>query len=122
MKEAMNIFQRLFGKKTHQESVPKTLSQQAMVLDEIGPEVISCTPDSWTNAVFHISCDGQRMDYSLKNARGEAGKATLSPRLAKLAETLFLTMASSGDRWTQAELQYDQQGDDWTMNSRFYYD
>ena len=123
----MNIFKKLFGKKTQKvatdpESIPESFKQQALIFDEIGGETISCTPENWTNAVLAITCDGRRIDYSLKNHRGEDGKASLSPRLAQLAENLYSSMASNGDQWNRAELRYDQDDEGWAFDSEFTYD
>ncbi|WP_442510859.1 hypothetical protein SH528x_002507 [Novipirellula sp. SH528] len=48
--------------------------------------------------------------------------ASITPRLAQLAEQLYLSMASKGDRWTKAELRYNQDGDAWKFESNFSYD
>lgn len=122
----MGIFGKLFGRKTkvvsEPDKVPDAFKQMAPDFNEIGAEVIGCTPENWTNAVFTITCDGQRIDYSLKNHREEEGKAELTPRLAQLAEQLYSSMASHGDRWTKAELRYDKDGDTWKFTSSFSYD
>ena len=122
----MGFFGKLFGRESKvvsdPDKVPASFKQLAPVLDEIGAEAIRCTPENWTNAVLTITCDGRRIDYSLKNRRGEQGTATITPRLAQLAEQLYSRMASNGDRWTKAELQYDQNGDAWKFKSRFSYD
>ncbi|WP_037250908.1 hypothetical protein [Rhodopirellula europaea] len=122
----MSIFKKIFGRKSNAvsdpESVPDALKQLAPVFDEIGTEALGCCPENWTNAVFTITCDGRRIDYSLKNHRGEQGAATITPLLAQLAEKLYTLMASNGDRWTKAELRYDQDGDSWKFKSNFSYD
>ncbi len=122
----MSIFGKLFGRKSNAvsdpDNVPDAFKQIAPVFDEIGTEVLNCCPENWTNAVLIITCDGRRIDYSLKNHSGEQGAATISPELAQLAEKLYSLMASSGDRWSQAELRYDQDGDSWQFKSDFSYD
>jgi hypothetical protein len=123
----MGFFARLFGRESSKvvsdpDKVPEAIKQQAPVLDAIGAETIACTPENWTNAVLTITCDGRRIDYSLKNHKAEAGTATITPRLAQLAEQLYSLMASHGHRWTKAELRYDQDGSAWKFKSNFYYD
>jgi hypothetical protein len=122
----MSFFGKLFGLESKvvadPDKVPDAFKQLAPFFDEIGAEVIECIPENWTNAVLTITCDGQRIDYSLKNHREEQGTAAITPRLAQLAEQLYSSMASNGDRWTKAELQYDQDGDAWTFKSNFSYD
>jgi hypothetical protein len=122
----VSFFGKLFGRKSNvvsdPDKVPDAFKQLAPVFDEIGAEAIGCSPENWTNAVLTISCDGRRIDYSLKNHRGEQGTATITPRLAQLAEQLYSLMASNGDRWTKAELRYDQDGDAWKFKSSFSYD
>lgn len=122
----MSIFGRLFGRKSNVVSdpakVPDAFKQLEPVFDEIGSEALECCPEDWTNAVLTITCDERRIDYSLKNQRGEQGTATIAPRLAQLAEKLYSLMASNGDRWTKAELRYDQDGDTWKFTSNFSYD
>jgi hypothetical protein len=117
---------KLFGRKSNvvsdPDKVPDAFKQLAPVFDEIGAEAIGCCPENWTNAVLAISCDGRRIDYSLKNHRGEEGTATITPRLAQLAEQLYSLMASNGDRWTKAEMRYAQEGDAWKFKSSFSYD
>ncbi|TWT94906.1 hypothetical protein [Neorhodopirellula pilleata] len=122
----MSIFEKLFGRKSDAvsdpEHVPDAFKQLAPVFDEIGTESLGCCPEHWTNAVFTITCDGRKIDYSLKNHREEQGTATITPLLAQLAEKLYSLMASNGDRWTKAELWYDQDGDSWKFKSNFSYD
>ena len=122
----MSFFGKLFGRESKvvsdPDKVPDAFKQPAPVFDEIGAEAIGCTPENWTNAVLTITCDGRRIDYSLKNHREEQGTAALTPRLAQLAEQLYSLMASHGDRWTKAELHYDQDGDTWKFKSSFSYD
>ena len=92
------------------------------MFDEIGAEAIGCAPSHWTNVVLTLSTDGGRVTPSLSNSRGEPGKAKASRRLGQLGEALFQLMASSGDRWTRAELRYDQTGGAWQFKSSFAYD
>jgi len=121
----LSFFRKLFGGESkvvrNPDRVPEALKQLRPVLDEIGAEAIGCSPENWTNAVLTITCDGQRIDYSLKNHREEQGVASITPRLAQLAEQLYLLMASNGDRWTMAELRYNQDGDVWKFDSNFSY-
>ena len=122
----MSFLGKLFGRKSkpalEPNEVPDSFSQLTPILNEIGREAIGGTPENWTNAILTISCDGRRIDYSLKNQLNEGGKATISPRLAQLTEQLYTTMAANGDRWTKAELQFDQDGDAWSVKSDFSYD
>ena len=122
----MSFFDKFFGRKpkvvSDPDKVPDVFKQMSPVLNEIGSEAIGGTPENWTNAVLTITCDGRRIDYSLKNQRDEDGTATITPRLAQLAEQLYSMMASHGDRWTKAELQFDQEGDSWNVKSHFSYD
>ena len=122
----MSFFAKLFGRKsnsdTGQVKVPDAFIQIGPVLEEIGGEAIGCCPENWTSAVLTITCDGRKIEYSLKNQRGEQGTASITPLLAQLAEKLYVTMAKNGDRWTMAELQYDQDGDSWKFKSNFSYD
>lgn len=121
----MNFFKKLFNKEpaavSDAERAPEALQQQAVVFDEIGAEAISCTPENWTNAVLVITCDGRRIDYSLKNHHNQEGKAVISQRLAQLAEQLYSLMASQGSKWTRAELRYDQDDQGWKFESDFTY-
>ena len=75
----MNFFKKLFNKEpavvSDPDKVPDAFKQQAVVFDEIGAETISCSPENWSNAVLVITCDGRRIDYSLKNHRNQKGKA-----------------------------------------------
>lgn len=122
----MSFFAKLFGRKSNsdpgQVKVPDAFIQIGPVLEEIGGEAIGCCPENWTSAVLTITCDGRKIEYSLKNQRGEQGTASITPLLAQLAEKLYVTMAKNGDRWTKAELQYDQDGDSWKFKSNFSYD
>lgn len=121
----MNFFKKLFGRKSKvisdPDKVPDAIKEASPVVEEIGAEAIRCTPDNWTNAVLTITFDGQRIGYSLKNHRGEAGKAAISPRLAQLAEQLISVMASHGDHWTQAVLTYDLDDQGWNFKINFSY-
>ncbi len=121
----MSFLKKLFGRKsrvvTDPDKIPDAFKQQAPVLDAIGAEAISCTPENWTNAVLTISCDGTRIDYSLKNHAGQGGKAVISRQLASLAEQLYSLMASQGNRWVKAELRYDRGPSDWKFKSKFTY-
>jgi hypothetical protein len=121
----VSFFDKLFGGKpkvvSDPDKVPDVFKQLSPILDEIGSEAINGTPENWTNAILTITCDGRRIDYSLKNQLSEEGTATISPRLAQLAEQLYTTMASHGDRWTKAELQFDQDGESWNVKSNFSY-
>ncbi|MFO0939579.1 MAG: hypothetical protein U0930_02310 [Pirellulales bacterium] len=122
----VSFFAKLFGRKsntvTDPDKVPDAFNEVAPVLNEIGAEAIGCCPENWANAVLTITCDGRRIDYSLKNHLGEPGTAAITPALAQLAEKLYSLMASNGDRWTKAELRYDQDGDSWNFKSYFSYD
>lgn len=122
----MSFLDKLLGRKpkvvSDPDKVPDVFKQLSPILDEIGRQVISGTPANWTNAVLTIACDGRRIDYSLKNQRHEAGTATITPRLAQLAEQLYTTMAAHGDRWTKAEIRFDRKGDSWNVKSNFSYD
>jgi hypothetical protein len=123
----MGFFARLFGRDTSQvvsdpAKVPAAFKQIAPVLDEIGAEAIGCIPEYWTSAILTITCDGRRIDYSLKNHHGGPGTAQISPQLAQLAEKLYVTMAQNGNRWTKAELSYEKDGKAWKFRSEFSYD
>jgi hypothetical protein len=123
----MGFFARLFGlDKSNVVSdpakVPEAFKQLAPVFDEIGAEAIGCIPENWTSAVLMITCDGQRIDYSLKNHQAGVGKAQISPHLAQLAEKLYVMMAQHGNRWTKAELSYEKDGKAWKFRSEFSYD
>ncbi len=121
----MNFFKKLFRKESNvisdPDKVPDAMKEAHPVVEAIGAEAISCTPENWTNAVLTITFDGQRIGYSLKNHRGEKGKAGISPRLAQLAEQLISVMASHGDHWTQAVLTYDQGDQGWNFKINFSY-
>jgi hypothetical protein len=121
----VGIFDKLFGRTSKgapdPQDGPNAFKQLAPLFEEIGAEAIGCCPENWTNAVLTITCDGRRIDYSLKNHRGEQGAAEISAILAQLAEKLYSLMASNGDRWTKAELRYDQDGDSWKFKSNFTY-
>ena len=121
----MGIFDKLFGRTSKAapdpQDGPNAFKQLAPLFEEIGAESLGCCPENWTNAVLTITCDGRRIDYSLKNDRGEQGAAEISAVLAQLAEKLYSLMASNGDRWTKAELRYDQDGDSWKFKSNFTY-
>lgn len=124
----MGFFKRLFGKPenevvTDPSKIPAPMMDASPILDEIAAEAIRGTPENWSSAVLTITCDGQRMNYSLKNDRNEGGRASISPRLAQLAEALWTTMGSMGERWTKAVLRYEQAtGDSWNFKSDFSYD
>ena len=128
----MGILDWLFGQKpkttsdsnviSDPDEIPDVLKQLSPILDEIGGEAIGGSPENWTNAVLTITCDGQRMDYSLKNRRNEPGTAVISPRLPQLAENMYTLMESAGDRWTKAEIQFNRVGDSWNVNLDFSYD
>jgi len=123
----MGFFARLFGLDKSKvvsdpAKVPEAFKQIAPVFDEIGAEVIGCIPENWTCALLTITCDGRRIDYSLKNHQGGVGKAQISPRLAQLAEKLYTTMAQNGNRWTKAELSYEQDGKSWKFRSDLSYE
>lgn len=121
----MNFFKKLFRRESNvisdPDQVPDAFKEAHPVIEAIGAEAISCTPENWTNAVLTITFDGQRIGYSLKNHRGEKGKAAISPRLAQLAEQLISVMASHGDHWSQAVLTYNQDGQGWNFKINFSY-
>lgn len=121
----MSFLKKLFGREfkaiSDPDKVPDVFKQLSPIFDEMGAEAIGGIPENWTNAVFTITCDGKRIDYSLKNQSNEAGQASISPYLAKLAEQLYSFMASNGQRWIKAELRYDSAGDSWKFKSNFTY-
>lgn len=121
----MGFFDKLFDRTrevvSDPDKVPDVFKKLSPILDELSGEAISGTPENWTNAILTITCNGRRIDYSLKNQLNEEGTATITPRLAQLAEQLYTTMSSHGDRWTKAELQFDQNGDSWKVKSHFSY-
>ncbi len=121
----MNFIKKLFGKSEKPIRKPivlkPKLSELSDIYNELGAETLACIPDEWNHAELSITCDGQRIDYKLKNLRGEPGVANISPQLAKLTEKLYLRMSQDNNRWTSAVLQYEKNGDNWKFHSKYSY-
>ena len=91
------------------------------VINNLLSEAISCTPENWTKGTLNIMCDGQRIEYSLKNEE-EEGAASISSELAQLAESTYLAFAQQGDVWTEARFDFNQDEDGgWRLSTKFTY-
>lgn len=95
------------------------------IITQLTSEAIRCSPDTWTAGTLRITCDGTRIDYSLKSPEQE-GKASISPELAQLCEQLYVTMARTVQPpWTECLVDFHQSADEpgsWKMNTNFNYD
>ena len=84
-------------------------------------ESIQCSPNTWTSGTLNIDCDGNAINYKLKNPN-ESGKAELSGELRGLCEELYVTMRQNGDIWIEAIIDFFQKDDSWSFNVKFNYD
>ncbi|HEX7639170.1 MAG TPA: hypothetical protein VF457_12300 [Burkholderiaceae bacterium] len=75
------------------------------VITRLVQETLDCCPDNWTHGTLTIDCDGQRINYKLKN-EDEDGKAGISDELRALTEEFYFCMADHGDAWTQAVVSF----------------
>jgi hypothetical protein len=91
------------------------------VLTRLVTVAIACSPESWDRGRLSITCDGSRIDYSLKND-GSAERARISDELRSLCEELYVVMRNAGDDWSEAVVLYHRKDDDtWGMETSFTY-
>ncbi len=91
------------------------------VTTELLKESISCTPESWTEGVLTIDCDGRAINYKLKNDIS-ADRAVISDELRGLCEELYVVMRQHGDTWIQAVVHFYQENDSWSFKTNFEYE
>lgn len=91
------------------------------VTTELLKASISCTPESWTEGVLTIDCDGQAINYKLKNEDSE-DKAVISDELRGLCEQLYVVMREHGDTWLQAVIHFYQENESWNFKTNFNYE
>ncbi len=91
------------------------------VLNTLVSEAISCTPESWTNGILSIDCDGTAINYSLKNSNEEL-KAQLSDKLRSLCEQLYVVMREQGDIWLEAIVEFAEKDENWNIDTKFKYE
>jgi len=89
-------------------------------LFRLASETRACWAEGWTRGTLTIRCDGQRLDYSLKNDT-EPGQAFISEKLRDLIDELYVRMAQSRLAWTGAAMTTRLEGSDLTFEVSFTY-
>jgi hypothetical protein len=90
------------------------------IINSLASVAIQCTPESWTKATLTIDCDGRAINYKLKNDESE-DKANITPELAQLCESLYVTMSQQGDVWVQSVINLNETNGSWGLNVDFKY-
>ena len=83
-------------------------------------ESVMCSPETWDAGYLTIDCDGNYMNYSLKNGASE-DKAQISGELRQLCEDLYVEMRQSGDWWIKAVFHFFREDGSWSYKVDFTY-
>jgi hypothetical protein len=96
------------------------LNDYSDVLTRLVPEMVACTPPSWNKGSLAIECDGQRLNYKLKNEE-QPDKASINDTLRGLIDELYVRMDRQGDTWIQAVVDFWMEGDEVNFKTAFTY-
>jgi len=95
-----------------------TIEQYSEVITRLVNEVLQCTPREWQHGTLTMSCDGERLTYSLL-APDQPGKAVLSERLRDLIDELYVRMAQHGSAWEQSVVMFKRNNGEVSFNTSF---
>lgn len=120
MVTAAEISKRLRPEYIQREShiVSEKLQTYSAALNTLLQEAIRCSPESWTRGVLTIDCDGQRINYRLKND-ASVDPAVISQELAQLCEQYWLVFRDNGEPWLETTIEFHQANGEWKFNSSF---
>ena len=90
------------------------------VLESLVSEAIACSPPTWDQGTLTIDCDGNSINYRLKNADDE-NKAQISGDLRSLCEKLYVAMRDGGDIWVESVVHFFKKDDSWGFKVDYRY-
>ena len=91
------------------------------ILNNLVAECVACSPESWHAGTLTIDCDGNAINYKLKNDTDE-NRAELSDELRQYCEELYVVMRQNGDIWVQSVVSYFKKDESWSFKVDFTYD
>jgi hypothetical protein len=94
--------------------------QYTNIINPLVSECVICSPSEWQNGTLTIDCDGNAINYKLKNSESEE-KAQISSALRSLCEELYVVMRQNGDIWVEAIIYYFKNGESWSFKIDFVY-
>jgi len=96
------------------------LAEYNEIIQDLVAESIRCSPESWSEGLLKIDCDGKAINYSLKSEAQEE-KAQISGELRQLCEELYVSMRNNDHIWVESVVHFFQQDNSWNFKINFNY-
>jgi len=98
--------------------MPDMFQLYSNALTNLLQEAIRCSPAVWDSGRLNIKCDGNRIDYRLKNENSDE-KAVISAEFAQLCEQYWTVFADHGDPWSEANADFWKEKGEWKFKVEF---